>query len=200
LTNCPGSYQATTSATDVSRTKITNLCHRSFRRPVTPVSQSYRPASDQMHQVKDSDSRVTLAREKRMSPWEFIRYNYPGLPSNDHQAAPEVNWYLQDYVGCTKLTADSKNYCFSSAVRSKSNLAPGSRTPRSTIRCRLCASRFQVRAGKPRFKWWSSTGVIRAGWTRLKIRKPSRSMPLIPGSLTGSGSPVSLASRYFTHL
>jgi hypothetical protein len=95
---------------------MSSILPQCIRRPVTPVSQSYRPASGQKYKVKDSDSWITLARDKGISPWELIRYNYPGLPSNDHQAAPEVNWYLQEYVGCTKLTADRKNYCFSSAA------------------------------------------------------------------------------------
>lgn len=94
------------------------LCHRSFPnafdRPASPVARDYRPAGGERYKVKDDDSWVALARKKGMGPWELIRYNYPGLPSDEQRAAPEVNWYLQEYVGCTKLTADRKNYCFSS--------------------------------------------------------------------------------------
>jgi Papain-like cysteine protease AvrRpt2 len=84
-----------------------------IKRPSSPVARDYRPASGQRYKVKDNDSWGSLAQTRGMSPWELIRYNYPGLPANQHQAALEVNWYLQEYVGCRKLTADLKNYCFS---------------------------------------------------------------------------------------
>lgn len=60
-----------------------------------------------------------------MTPWELIRFNYPGLPANQQEAAREVNWYLQEYVGCTVLTADQKNYCFSSSANPGTVWLPG---------------------------------------------------------------------------
>jgi hypothetical protein len=96
-----------------------------IRPPASPIARDYRPASGQRYKVKDDDSWVTLARDKGMSPWELIRYNYPGLPSNEQQAAREVNWYLQEYVGCAKLTADRTNYCFSSAANPGQIWLPG---------------------------------------------------------------------------
>lgn len=93
---------------------MSSILPQCIRRPASPVARDYRPAGGERYRVNDDDSWVTLARKKGMSPWELIRYNYPGLPSNEQRAAPEVNWYLQEYVGCTKLTADRKNYCFSS--------------------------------------------------------------------------------------
>lgn len=87
-----------------------------IKRPDTPVARDYRPAGGKKYKVSDTDSWVSLAKEKGLSPWELIRYNYPGLPANVSQAAPQVNWYLQEYVGCRKLTADLKNYCFSNAA------------------------------------------------------------------------------------
>src|SRR6516225_4353421 len=72
------------------------LCHRSFPnafdRPASPVARDYRPAGGERYKVKDDDSWVALARKKGMGPWELIRYNYPGLPSDEQRAAPEVNW------------------------------------------------------------------------------------------------------------
>jgi hypothetical protein len=50
-----------------------------------------------------------------MSAWELIRYNYPGLPPDQQEASREVNWYLQEYVGCKQLTSDKRNYIFSGA-------------------------------------------------------------------------------------
>jgi hypothetical protein len=81
---------------------MSSILPQCIRHPVKPVAQGYRPAGGQRYKVKDSDSWVTLAKGKGMSPWELIRYNYPGLPSSEHQAAPEVNWYLQEYVGCAQ--------------------------------------------------------------------------------------------------
>ncbi len=67
-----------------------------------------------LHFVSDHESWETLARGAGLSdPWDLIRYNYPTLPANKHQAALEVNWYLERYVRCTKVTGDGKNYMFS---------------------------------------------------------------------------------------
>ena len=96
-----------------------------IKKPASPVARDYRPASGQKHKVQDGESWTSLAGEKGMLPWELIRYNYPNLPANDHQAALEVNWYLQEYVGCTKLTGDNKNYCFSAAASPGEVWLPG---------------------------------------------------------------------------
>jgi hypothetical protein len=58
---------------------------------------------------------VTLASAAGLAPWDLIRYNYPNLPTDLKEAAREVNWYLQEYVGCTRLTPDSRNYVFAGA-------------------------------------------------------------------------------------
>jgi hypothetical protein len=87
-----------------------------IQKPATPVSKTYRPPGGVPYKVKDGDSWVSLAREKGLSPWALIRYNYPDLPPDKSRAAKEVNWYLENLVGCTKLTADQKNYCFSSTA------------------------------------------------------------------------------------
>ena len=55
------------------------------------------------YKVVNNDSWVSLAATAGMPPWDLIRYNYPGLPADLQQAAREVNWYLQEYVGCTTL-------------------------------------------------------------------------------------------------
>lgn len=96
-----------------------------IRRPASPVPPTYRPAGGKKYKVTDVDSWVSLAQGKQMRPWELIRYNYPGLPANEQQAALEVNWYLQEYVGCTKLTPDRKNYCFSNAASPGEIWLPG---------------------------------------------------------------------------
>jgi hypothetical protein len=65
------------------------------------------------HDVADGESWVTLARGLGMDPWKLIRYNYPTLPPDNRVAALEVNWYLQEYVKCDKVTVDGNNYMFS---------------------------------------------------------------------------------------
>jgi hypothetical protein len=85
----------------------------SIRPPARPVGKSYVPPGGVQHPVKTGDSWVTLAQPIKMSPWDLIRYNYPGLPADVQAAAKEVNWYLQQYVGCTKVTSDGRNYEFS---------------------------------------------------------------------------------------
>jgi hypothetical protein len=85
----------------------------SIRPPARPVGKSYTPAGGVQHPVKTGDSWVTLAQPLKMSPWDLIRYNYPGLPTDVQVASREVNWYLQEYVGCTKVTSNGQNYEFS---------------------------------------------------------------------------------------
>jgi hypothetical protein len=87
-----------------------------IKRPAVPVARDYRPVGGTKYKVRDGDSWHSLARSKGMQAWELIRYNFPNLPQIPGQAALEVNWYLQEYVGCKLLTADHKNYCFSSAA------------------------------------------------------------------------------------
>lgn len=92
-----------------------------IRRPPVPVARHYVPPSSVKHKVKDGESWVTLARDLSIrmqasfDPWDLIRFNYPSLPVDKRLAALEVNWYLQEYVGCKKLTPDARNYVFSSS-------------------------------------------------------------------------------------
>lgn len=64
------------------------------------------------YRVRDGDNWWTLQKRFGLrDPWSLIRYNF----ATDDPA--EVNWYLREYVGCAKATADGKNYCFSGAAR-----------------------------------------------------------------------------------
>ncbi|MDX1979860.1 MAG: hypothetical protein SFV51_06310 [Bryobacteraceae bacterium] len=102
-----------------------------IKKPASPVSRSFVPAGGKPYKVKDGDSWVSLAAAKGMDPWTLIRFNYPGLPAANGQAALEVNWYLQEYVGCVKLTSDNKNYCFSSAATPGIVYLPDSAAPKT---------------------------------------------------------------------
>jgi hypothetical protein len=84
----------------------------SIRHPAHPVAKTYVPPGGVAHTVVTGESWTTLAQSVQMSPWDLIRYNYPGLPPDPQAAAREVNWYLQEYVGCTQLTQNRRNYEF----------------------------------------------------------------------------------------
>ncbi len=61
------------------------------------------------HRVQSGDSFVSLAAKYGFTdPWDIIRYNYG---TKDPE---EVNWYLQELVGCTK-SKDGLNYSFDSS-------------------------------------------------------------------------------------
>jgi hypothetical protein len=92
-----------------------------IRRPANPVPKSYVPPNCEPYKVKDGEGWISIAQkagaaaQMSIDPWYLIRLNFPGLPESKSEAAKEVNWYLQEYVGCKKLTADQKNYCFSTS-------------------------------------------------------------------------------------
>ncbi|HUQ94141.1 MAG TPA: polymorphic toxin type 44 domain-containing protein [Bryobacteraceae bacterium] len=86
-----------------------------IRTPASPVPKSFVPAASTRYKVQTGDSWVSLATRSGMDPWALIRFNYPNLPASESLAAREVNWYLQEYVGCKTLTADNLNYIFTSA-------------------------------------------------------------------------------------
>lgn len=102
-----------------------------IKKPAAPVDKAFTPAGGISYKVKDGDSWVSLAASKGVDPWALIRFNYPNLPASNREAALEVNWYLQEYVGCTRLTADHKNYCFSSAATPGKIFLPGGVIPKA---------------------------------------------------------------------
>ena len=87
----------------------------SIQRPPMPVAKTYRPPGGGVrYKVQDGDTWVKLAGSVGLDAWALIRSNYPGLPTDFQQAARQVNWYLQEYVGCVMVTPDQRNYVFSS--------------------------------------------------------------------------------------
>lgn len=63
------------------------------------------------HRVQAGDSFVNLAAKYGFAdPWDIIQFNYG---TKDPE---EVNWYLQELVGCTK-SKDGLNYSFDSSDR-----------------------------------------------------------------------------------
>lgn len=103
-----------------------------IKTPASPTAKTYVPPGGKPYKVTDADSWVSLAKSKGLDPWDLIRYNYPNLPASNSEAAREVNWYLQEYVGCTKLTGDQKNYCFSSTANPGIVYLPEKGIPKTT--------------------------------------------------------------------
>ena len=101
----------------------------SVRPPARPVGKGYAPAGGIQYAVKTGDTWVMLAQRVKMNPWDLIHYNYPGLPTDLQGAAKEVNWYLREYVGCTKVTTNGRNYEFSTGDTPGKIWLPGGAAP-----------------------------------------------------------------------
>lgn len=88
-----------------------------IRRPANPTPRTYVPPNSNPRKLEDTDNWWSLARAFNWGddPWKLIRFNYPNLPADLRSAALEVNWYLQEYVGCRKVTDDRRNYKFSAS-------------------------------------------------------------------------------------
>jgi hypothetical protein len=92
-----------------------------IRKPANPTPRNFVPENSRAYRVRDGDnwqSVSSIAEQNTQSSigaWGVIRFNFPNLPADDQIASLEVNWYLENYVGCRRLTADQRNYVFSSA-------------------------------------------------------------------------------------
>ncbi len=81
-----------------------------IKEPKKPVPAGYRPTGGEPHRVTDRDDWWKLAATRGVDPWWLIQYNF------ETRDAGEVNWYLQNRVGCQKTTQDGKNFVFSAAA------------------------------------------------------------------------------------
>lgn len=81
------------------------------KKPLHPVP--FPPTNHlRAYRVRDGDNWWTLQKLFGLrDAWSLIRYNFA---TSD---PAEVNWYLREYLGCTKTTPDGKNYCFSTAAK-----------------------------------------------------------------------------------
>jgi hypothetical protein len=125
-----------------------------IRRPAVPVARDCRPPGGQKYRVLDGDSWITLARRKGMAAWELIRYNYPNLPQDQQLAALEVNWYLQEYVGCKLSTPDRRNYVFNLAA------APGEVWLPSRMNTSIYHNVPDMRQPKDSSCWYTSLQMV----------------------------------------
>jgi hypothetical protein len=87
----------------------------SIKEPAHKPIQGFAPPGGMLRKVLNDDTWGKLAQTRGMTAWELIRYNYPGLSTDRRTAIREVNWYLQERVGCKLLASDQNSYRFSSA-------------------------------------------------------------------------------------
>jgi hypothetical protein len=93
-----------------------------IRQPNVLTPRDYTPNFSRPYKVRDNDTWSTCAARAQtdlqasIGTWELIRFNFPSLPQNKRDATLEVNWYLLNYIGCNKATADRKNLIFSSSA------------------------------------------------------------------------------------
>jgi hypothetical protein len=77
--------------------------------PSKPLPAGYRPSGSVPYRVGDRDSWASIAVAHGVDPWWLIQYNF------ETRNPAEVNWYLQNRVGCKKTTTDGANLRFSAA-------------------------------------------------------------------------------------
>lgn len=89
-----------------SRPNLKSWC---VKAPAMPVGRQA-PAKSVAYRVQDGDSWSSLAAQWGVDVWSLINFNFRTYEPT------EVNWYLQEYVGCVLPTPDRKNWCFSSSA------------------------------------------------------------------------------------
>jgi hypothetical protein len=97
-------------------------------RPPSPVPTNRVPRNGRRYPVKTGDTWSTLAHGERITPWNLIDYNFPGIHAvfmdNYQLATKYVNWYLKEYIGCER--ANGANYVFSTGItKGQGNFAKG---------------------------------------------------------------------------
>src|SRR5438105_2926314 len=93
------------------------------KKPNNPLPAAYVPAGGGPYHVADGDSWQSIAKKSGVDLWWLIQYNF------ETRHPGEVNWYLQNRVGCVKKTADGKNFMFSSAAKPGIIYLPPAQTP-----------------------------------------------------------------------
>ena len=74
--------------------------------PANPIPKGFVPALFTSYKVKDGDTLASIAQVHGMAVWELIYENFKTLDPR------EANWYLKNYVGCTRETRDKANLAF----------------------------------------------------------------------------------------
>lgn len=74
--------------------------------PVPKLTELTAPKNARRHRVKDNETWKSIAAQYGLSAAEIIRFNF-----GETKGPEEVNWYLHNYVGCSK-SFDGMNYAF----------------------------------------------------------------------------------------
>lgn len=90
-----------------------------IRVPTSPTPSDYVPPDSVRRPVAEGESFLSIANALGINPaWQLIHFNFPSVgPGYSARAAAEVNWHLETTLGCSAVTADSKNYKFHSGMR-----------------------------------------------------------------------------------
>lgn len=85
-----------------------------IRVPTQKTPRDYVPPGSSIRPVFPGESFLSIATEVGIKPpWKLIWYNFPTIGETFTQrGAAEVNWYLENTLGCSAVTADGKNYKF----------------------------------------------------------------------------------------
>jgi hypothetical protein len=68
--------------------------------------------------VTRGDGFKKIANALGIHPWTLVHYNFPTVGTTPSQkGAREVNWYLQEYLGCAEVTHNRKNYIFHEGMK-----------------------------------------------------------------------------------
>jgi hypothetical protein len=83
------------------------------KKPKKIVPADYVPFGSFPYAVRDADNWWAVASRFKVDVHYLIWFNFrTNVPE-------EVNWYLRERVGCTRTTADGKNFVFCGADRKK---------------------------------------------------------------------------------
>jgi hypothetical protein len=81
--------------------------------PDRTTPPGYVPPDSSRRPVGKGVSFYSIAEEFGVHPWALVQYNFPTVGDRPTQrGAREMNWYLQEYLGCSEVTHDRKNYVF----------------------------------------------------------------------------------------
>ena len=79
---------------------LKGVSRRLKRNPRNPTPKGKIPPDFRPYKVKDGEGWRKLAKFHGMEVWELIYQNFKT------RNPAEINWYLREYVGCTKKTTD----------------------------------------------------------------------------------------------
>ena len=82
-----------------------------LKEPKSPLPAGYRPTGTVAYRVSDGDTWSSVAAGSGVDPLWLVQYNF------ETRDPSEVNWYLKHRTGCTKTTANGKNFVFTASAK-----------------------------------------------------------------------------------